>query len=352
VLLCRIDFTDGLMTTGTVAARLGLTRAVVGQVAASVGGLGLVLVLAAFLTPSFYSGANLTLILSQVGFIGVTAIGQTFVLLVGGIDLSVGAVIGLTMVTVAVVSGGDSARLTPAVILAFALGLAVGAANAFLTVVRRVPPFIATFASFTLAEGALLAWTKGAPSGQIPTSLKPLGAGGVGPIPVPALIFVGLLAVSAVALARGTYGRRIYATGHNPVAARMAGVPAKLVVASTYLVCAACAVLGGLMLSGYTGYVDNQLIGSLNLTSIAAAVVGGTSLAGGRGGVLRSTVGVVLIACLNSFMLLVNAGNAGQLIIEGLVILAAVWLQARPRGVGSAYAQRGVPRDSALNRQP
>jgi ribose/xylose/arabinose/galactoside ABC-type transport system permease subunit len=340
------------MSTGTAAARLGLSRAVVGQVAASVGGLGLVLVLAAFLTPSFYSGANLTLILSQVGFIGVTAIGQTFVLLVGGIDLSVGAVIGLTMVTVAVVSGGDSARLAPAVLLAFALGLAVGAANAFLTVVRRVPPFIATFASFTLAEGAVLAWTKGAPSGQIPASLKPLGAGSVGPIPVPALVFVGLLAVSAVALARGTYGRRIYATGHNPVAARMAGVPAKLVVASTYLVCAACAVLGGLMLSGYTGYVDNQLIGSLNLTSIAAAVVGGTSLAGGRGGVLRSTVGVVLIACLNSFMVLVNAGNAGQLIIEGLVILAAVWLQARPRGAGSARTQRGVLRDSVPNQQP
>lgn len=337
------------MTTAT-AARLPLNRPVVGQVAASLGGLGLVLILAAILTPRFYSGANLTLVLSQVGFIGVTAIGQTFVLLVGGIDLSVGAVIGLTMVTIAVATGGHGARLAPAIVLAFALGLAVGAANAFLTVVRRVPAFIATFASFTLAEGAVLAWTKGAPSGQIPTSLHPLGAGSVGPVPVPALVFVALLAVSAVALARGTYGRRIYSTGHNPVAARMAGVPTKLVVTSTYLVCAACAVLGGLMLSGYTGYVDNQLIGSLNLNSIAAAVVGGTSLVGGRGGVLRSTVGVLLIACLDSFMVLVNAGNAGQLIIEGLVILVAVWLQARPGGHWPGLrAHRDAPLDPDPN---
>lgn len=340
------------MTTAT-AARFPLNRAVAGQVAASLGGLGLILIVAAILTPRFYSGANLTLILSQVGFIGVTAIGQTFVLLVGGIDLSVGAVIGLTMVTVAVVTGGHGARLAPAIVLAFALGLGVGAANAFLTVVRRVPPFIATFASFTLAEGAVLAWTKGAPSGQIPASLNPLGAGSVGPVPVPALVFVALLAVSAVALARGTYGRRIYATGYNPVAARMAGVPAKLVVTSTYLVCAACAVLGGLMLSGYTGYVDNQLIGSLNLNSIAAAVVGGTSLAGGRGGVLRSTVGVLLIACLDSFMVLVNAGNAGQLCIEGLVILVAVWLQARPGGRRPGLrARRDAPRDPDPNQLP
>jgi ribose/xylose/arabinose/galactoside ABC-type transport system permease subunit len=340
------------MSTAT-AARFPLNRAVAGQVVASLGGLGLVLILAAILTPRFYSGANLTLILSQVGFIGVTAIGQTFVLLVGGIDLSVGAVIGLTMVTVAVVTGGHGLHLTPAIILAFVFGIAVGAANAFLTVVRGVPAFIATFASFILAEGAVLAWTKGAPSGQIPAALRPLGAGSVGPVPVPALVFVALLAVSAVALGRGTYGRRIYATGLNPVAARMAGVPTKLVVTSTYLVCAACAVLAGLMLSGYTGYVDNQLIGSLNLNSIAAAVVGGTSLAGGRGGVLRSTVGVLLIACLDSFMVLVNAGNAGQLIIEGLVILVAVWLQARPPGVRPGIrAQRGVAPNPAPNQLP
>ncbi len=314
-----------------LAGRLPVSRGVAVQIAASLAGLAVVLVLAAALTPRFYSGANLQLVLSQIGFIGVTAIGQTLVLLIGGIDLSVGAVIGLTMVTVATVTGGSGAKLAPAILLSFGLGLLVGTANAVLTTVRNVPPFIATFATFTLAEGALQAWTKGAPSGQIPAALGPLGGGSAGGIPIPVLVFCALLVLSALALARTTYGRRVYATGSNPLAARLAGVPTRLVVASTYLACAVCAVLAGLMISGYTGYVDNQLIGSLNLDSIAAAVIGGTSLAGGQGGVIRSTIGVVLIACLDSFMILANAGNAGQLSIEGAVILGAVWLQARPR---------------------
>lgn len=321
--------------TSFVLGRLSGRRGMAGQFAAAGGGLAAVLIAAAILTPPFYSIANLALILSQVGFIGVTAIGQTLVLLVGGIDLSVGAVIGLTMVTVAVASGGSGGRLGPAIAIAFGLGLLVGVANALLAAVRRVPAFIATFATFILAEGAVLAWTKGAPSGQIPASLGTIGAGKAAGVPVPALIFAGLLVLSMFVLSRTTYGRRIYATGSNHIAARLAGIPTTLIVASAYLISAACAVLAGLLISGYTGYVDNQLIGSLNLDSIAAAVVGGTSLAGGRGGVGRTTVGVILIACLQSFMVLLNAGNAGKLTIEGAVILGAVWLQTRQRS-GSA----------------
>lgn len=312
------------------ADHLHVNRWMVAQVAVSLAGLSVVLLLAAILTPPFYSQANLILVLSQIGFIGVTAIGQTLVLLVAGIDLSVGAVMGLTMVTIAVVTGGNGGRLVLAILVAFGFGALVGAANAFLTTIRHVPPFIATFATFILVEGGLLAWTKGAPSGKIPSALDPLGAGTAAGVPIPAIIFGLALTVSALILGRTTYGRRIYATGSNQAASRLAGVPTKLIVASTYVACALFAVLAGLMISGYIGYVDNQLIGTLNLDSIAAAVVGGTSLVGGRGGVLRSTVGVLLIACLDSFMVLVNAGNAGQLIIEGLIILGAVWLQAHP----------------------
>lgn len=331
MLLFRAGWTECAVNS-SLLGRFPAWRGMAAQFAATAGGLVAILIVAAILTPPFYSAANLTLILIQVGFIGVTGIGQTLVLLVGGIDLSVGAVIGLTMVTVAVATGGQGGRLGTAIALAFGLGLLVGVVNALLAAIRRVPAFIATFATFILAEGVLLAWTKGAPSGQIPASLGTIGAGKAAGIPVPALIFAVLLALSAFTLTRTTYGRRIYATGSNQVAARLAGIPTTVIVASAYVASAACAVVAGLLISGYTGYVDNQLIGSLNLDSIAAAVVGGTSLAGGRGGVGRTTVGVILIACLQSFMLLLNAGNAGKLIIEGAVILGAVWLQARQRG--------------------
>lgn len=291
----------------------------------------MVLAAAAILAPQFYSSENLSLILRQIGIIGITAIGQTLVLLVAGIDLSVGAVIGLTMVVVAQQTGGANAALPAAVALAFALGAGIGLANAAMIVGRRVPPFVATFAMFILVQGALLAWTKGAPSGRIPSALGPWGSAELLGIPVPALIFAATLAVAAAILGRTTYGRAIYATGNNATAARLSGIPTGPVIASAYLICALLAVVAGLLISGYTGYVDNELIGSLNLDSIAAAVVGGTSLAGGQGGALRAAAGAVLIACLVNLMLLLDAGTAGQLILEGLVIVFAAWLQTRGR---------------------
>jgi ribose transport system permease protein len=301
------------------------------QVGASVIGLAAVLVAAAIFTPGFYAEANLSLIAQQIGFIGVAALGQTFCLLVAGIDLSVGAVTGLTMVVLAVVSGGSNGRLWLAIVVALALGLGVGLVNAVLVAWRKAPPFVATFATFTLVEGALLAWTSGAPSGSIPTDLAPLGAGKLWGVPSPLIVFLCLLAACGFVLTRTTYGRRLYATGSNPTAARFSGIPTRTITASAYLICAVCAVITGLLISGYIGSVDYQLINSINLNCIAAAIVGGTTFAGGEGGAFRTAVGVVLLACLLSFMLLLHTGNAGQLILEGAVILGAVWLQTEAR---------------------
>lgn len=323
---------------GSIGARLGPAR--VRQTLASVAGLALVLVIAALFARDFYASANLVLVAQQIGFIGVAALGQTFTLLLGGIDLSVGAVSGLTMVVVAVVSGGNNDRLAIAILVAFALGIAVGIGNAILVTWRNAPPFVATFATFTLVEGALLAWTKGAPSGNIPGALGSLGAGSVAGIPAPLLVFIGLFLACAFALTKTTYGRRIYATGSNQTAARLTGVPTRTVITSAYVICALCAVVAGLLISGYIGYVDNQLVGSINLNCIAAAVIGGTTFAGGEGGAARTTLGVILLACLLSLMVFFNAGISGQLILEGAVILGAVWLQNRGKAAGRAVRRR------------
>lgn len=299
------------------------------RVAASGGGIALVLVAAAVFTPQFYSAANLGDLARQVAFIGVAAVGQTFVLLVAGLDLSVGAVLGLAMVVTAQLAGGSNSGLPLALAAALVFALVAGGINAGLVVARRVPPFVATFATFTLVEGGLSAWTQGAPSGQIPPALTALGAGGLAGIPTPLIVFAVLAAVAAFVLTRTTYGRRVYATGAGAPAARLSGVPIRAITASAYLICAVTALLAGLMTAGYSGYVDTYLSQNLNLDSIAAVVVGGTALTGGKGGIGRTVTGVVLIALLVDFVGLLGAGNAGQLLIEGAVILGAVWLGNR-----------------------
>jgi ribose/xylose/arabinose/galactoside ABC-type transport system permease subunit len=279
--------------------------------------------------PGVFGSDNLRLILFQAGFIGITAIGQTLVLLVGGIDLSIGAVIGLTTVIVASHTNGRAGALPAAIVLAALAGLAVGAVNAGLVVLRRVPPFVATFATFVLVQGAITAATRGAPSGDIPTALAPLGADRIAGIPVPLWLFAALALLTGLVLARGTAGRRVYATGANPRAARLSGIRVAWVVAAAYLVSAALAVLAGLVDAAYVGHVDAQLSRSLNLDSVAAAVIGGVALTGGEGTMGQTAVGCVLLAVLLVWMLELGAGAGGQLAVEGAVILLAVWLQRR-----------------------
>ena len=285
--------------------------------------------LAAVTAPGVFGSDNLRLILFQAGLIGITAIGQTLVLLVAGIDLSIGAVIGLTTVIVASHTNGRAGALPLAIILAALAGLAVGAVNAGLVVLRRVPPFVATFATFVLVQGAITAATRGAPSGDIPDALAPLGADRIAGIPVPLWLFAALALVTGLVLARGSAGRRLYATGANPRAARLSGIRVAWVVAAAYLISAALAVLAGLVDAAYVGHVDAQLSRSLNLDSVAAAVIGGVALTGGEGTIGQTAVGCLVLAVLLVSMLELGAGAGGQLAVEGAVILLAVWLQRR-----------------------
>jgi ribose/xylose/arabinose/galactoside ABC-type transport system permease subunit len=308
---------------------------------APIGGLLVLLVVAAITTPDLYNSDNLTLVLFQVGLIGVTAIGQTLVLLVAGIDLSIGAVIGLTTVIVASRTNGDGGELPVAIGLAALAGLGVGLVNALLVLVRQVPPFVATFATFVLIQGAITAATRGAPSGEIPDALDPLGADKVAGIPTPVLIFAGLALVAGIVLARTTGGRWLYATGANRRAAQLSGVPTALVIGAAYVVSALLAVLGGLIDAAYVGHVDAELSRSLNLDSVAAAVIGGVALTGGRGTIGQTVSGVALLAFLLVWMLQLGAGPGAQLAVEGAAILLAAWLQIRAPTIKATATQTG-----------
>jgi ribose transport system permease protein len=291
--------------------------------------LGIALIAAAVFTPEFYSATNLANVLRQAAILGIVAIGQTFVLLTAGIDLSVGGVMGMSMIIAAQVSGGDNSALLPAVALALLVGIVVGAVNAFLVVSRNVPPFVATLATFILLEGARDAWTQGIPSGALPQALQFFGQRNFVFIPVPALILLVVGFVGIFVLHRTTYGRSLYALGSNPSAAYMSGISVRLLKASAYVVCSVLAIVGGLVLSGYIGYVDRYLGQGFELDSIAASVVGGVSLAGGRGGVGGALAGVLLLAVLTNIVIFLDLGEPAQLIVKGAVIIGAVALQAR-----------------------
>jgi ribose/xylose/arabinose/galactoside ABC-type transport system permease subunit len=296
---------------------------------APLAGVTLVLILAAITTPDFYNADNLRLVLFQAGLIGITALGQTLVLLVAGIDLSIGAVIGLTTVIVASHSDGQNGALAVAIVLAALAGLAVGVVNAALVLLRGVPPFVATFATFVLVQGAITAATRGAPSGDIPSALTPLGADRIAGIPVPTWLFAALAVATALVLAGTTIGRRLYATGSNRRASALSGIRTHWFIAGAYVASALLAVLAGLVDAGYVGHVDAQLSRSLNLDSVAAAVIGGIALTGGEGTVGQTVGGVALLAVLLVWMVQLGGGVGAQLAVEGAVILLAVWLQQR-----------------------
>lgn len=292
-------------------------------------GLAVALVAAAIVTPEFYSPTNLVNVLRQAAILGLVAIGQTFVLLAAGIDLSVGGVMGMSMIIAAQVSGGNDSSLAAAVVLALLMGVTVGCVNAFLVVKRNVPPFVATLATFILLEGARDAWTRGIPSGSIPGALQFLGQENVFFVPVPALLLLVFGAASIFVLRRTTFGRSLYAVGSNPLAAYMSGLRVGLIKCAAYVICSVLAAVGGLVLSGYIGYVDRYLGQGFELDSIAASVVGGVSLAGGKGGVGGALAGVGLLTVVTNIVIFLNLGESAQLFVKGLVIIAAVALQAR-----------------------
>lgn len=301
-------------------------------------GLVVILIIALFLAPSFFQPANLGNLSRQAAILAIVAAGQTLVLLVRGIDLSVGAVMTLSMVIVARVSEGNDGQLAVAIGAALLLGLTVGALNAVLVVGRRVPPFVATLATAVLIVGFQTAWTQGVPGGGIPSALAELGSSRILGIPAPTYIALIVIGIVAIVLKFTILGRWLYSAGGNPEAARMSGVPVAWVTAGAYIACSLLAVFGGLLLGGYAGYVDAYLGVGYDLDSIAAAVIGGTSFAGGVGGVGRSLLGAVVIASALNMIVLTGADEWLQLVVKGAIILVAVAVQttrwSRPRRGG------------------
>jgi len=297
---------------------------------ALVGVVALILIVGAILEPdSFLTSDNMLNVLRQASVVGVLAIGMTFVIATGGIDLSVGS-----MVAAAAVAGGQLADSGSVafVLGALTMGILLGGINASAIAFGRVVPFIATLAMFTMARGLAL-WL----SDKTPVSLFSLdgvrwfGNGEVIGIPSAAIVFLAITAFAWVLLNRTRYGRYVVATGGNREAARIAGVKVPWIVFSVYVITGICAAIAAILVSGRLAS-SSPIIGNLyELDAIAAVVIGGSALAGGRATIVGTFLGVITFALIFNLLTLMDLAVEIQQITKGLIILAAVLVQRKER---------------------
>jgi ribose/xylose/arabinose/galactoside ABC-type transport system permease subunit len=311
-----------------LVARRG-TRLYVVIVAAAL----LAAVMIAVFERDFYRSQNQHVLMQQISVLGLVTLGQLLVLLVAGIDLSVGAVMDATLIVIALMNRHHD-RLALSLVLCLVLGAGVGLVNGLLVSLRNVPPFAATLGMLAVIEGSILVYTKGIPAGQIPSSLRPVALSGIGIVPYSLLICLGVAAFLTFVLRRGTFGREIYAVGRSPEVARRAAISTTTIRVSAYVACSVLAATAGIILSAYVGYVDPKIGGNYNLESIAAAVLGGVAFTGGEGGALGALAGAVFLLALLNVVTLSSLNPFMQLIVQGVVMLVAVsafqFLNERP----------------------
>lgn len=285
--------------------------------------LVIVVVISAVLSPAFYKVSNLLNILRATAVLGIVSIGQTIVILGGGIDLSVGAVMGTVAIFISEFTGGKDENVVVAILACLLIGGVVGWINGLLTTKRNIPPFVATLGMLIFVEGVRFAYTGGVISGRPAPFIRVL-ASIVGFIPIPMVIMVIAAIMISVILNKTAFGRRLYAIGGNREAARFSGIEVDRISTITYILCGLFAAIAGLLLAGYIGYGDRYLGRGFDLDSIAAVVVGGTSFAGGRGNIGGTIAGVFLLTALYNIVLILNLEVHYQYILKGMVIIGAV----------------------------
>lgn len=277
-------------------------------------------------SPAFLTAQNGINVLRQISINAILAIGVTYVILTGGIDLSLGSVLALTGVLAATFAHPDTYPLIVPLAIGIFGGVLIGLLNGLLITRFRVAPFIVTLGMMTIARGGALIVSKGRPVSNLSASFNFIGSGDILGIPVPIVILAAVFAISYFILSKTTLGRYIYAVGGNEEAARASGINTHKIKIAAYSICAGLAGLAGIIqASRITTGQPNAGI-SYELDAIAAVVIGGTSLSGGIGSVTGTLLGALLIGTLNNGLDLLNVSSYYQQVVKGLIIIGAVIL--------------------------
>jgi ribose transport system permease protein len=285
------------------------------------------------LTPDFRTSANAEDILRQCVGLGLAAVGQTIVILLGGIDLSVGSVAKLSEMMAAIIMNGNTSMIVPAVAAVVGIGALVGLVNGLLVTRLHIAPFIATFGMFGLLQGiAFLIST--APIGLAADPVVTAYDAKMGPVYTFVVGFAAVVVVIWIVLARTRVGRHIYAAGADPQVARLAGIRVNLLRVGGYMACGVFAALAGLYLLSRSGIGDPTLGDDYQFDSITAVVLGGASLAGGRGGVIGTIGGVLLLSVISNVFDLTQIDASYQQLLRGAILLVAFSLYQRRKYSG------------------
>jgi ribose transport system permease protein len=317
---------------GSALARLASTRE-----AGVLAALVVLCVAVSLASPYFFTPRNVFNVLQGMSTIGIMAVGMTMVLVAGGLDLSVGSALAVGAVLTARLMTYDGLSPWLAVAAALAAGLAFGLVNGLLVTRARIVPFIATLGTLSVGRGlAFLLATGGAGAVASNVPMRDpgvgfLGAGYVGPVPMPVLLMFALVGIAAAFLGNTVLGRQVYAVGSNARAARLSGVPVERVQLFTYVVTGGLSALAGVVSTGLLSTASTNLGQGVELDVIAAAVIGGTSLAGGEGTVYGALIGAAIMAVVRNAFVLLGLPLHFQTMIIGLVILLAVGLDRRRR---------------------
>ena len=276
-------------------------------------------------SPNFLTWLNLVNVVRQISINGILAVGVTYVLLTGGVDLSLGSLVALTGVVAACFAHPGQYPVVVPITLGVVTGTLCGALNGVVVTKGKVAPFIVTLGMMTVARGLALVVSNGRPVSNLSPAFTWLG-GDVGIVPIPAILMAVLALVSLVFLHKFRLGRYIYAVGGNEHAARAAGINVGRVKLFAYTLCGALAGVAGVTLAARitTGQPNAGL--GYELDAIAAVVIGGTSLSGGVGGVGGTLLGALLMGVINNGLDLLNVPSYYQAIVKGIIIVAAVGL--------------------------
>lgn len=275
--------------------------------------------------PNFMSGSNLYLVSRQISFVAVVAFGELFVILTGGIDLSVGSIMGLSGVVAAgAMAGGQPIVLS--VILGLATGLLLGFINGLLISYVRIAPFIVTLGMLSFARGVILIVTKGWPITNIPKPFLTVGQGDFLALPIPLWVMIVLAAIAHFLLSRTAFGRRTYAIGGNEQATFLSGIDVKKIKVVLYMISGFMASVVGIILIARFNSAQADTGTGWELDAIAAAVIGGTSLSGGSGSIVGVIIGAAIMGVIRNGLVLMRVSPYWQTAVIGIIIVLAAVL--------------------------
>ena len=291
-------------------------------------------IFASILSSSFLSVSNLFNVVKQITVAGIVGCGMTFVILTGGIDLSVGSIVGLAgAIAAGILVSTENVFL--AILAALGIGIVCGAINGFFVAQCEIPPFIATLGMMTLLRGCVLVYTKGAPIAIKVDAYKFIGKGTILGVPVPILLLVILYLIAHYILNQTGFGRSIYALGGNKEAARLSGIRVKYSEWIVYIFNGLMSGIAAIVLTARLGSAQSTSGEGIEMDAIAAVILGGTSLSGGTGFVLPTVIGAMIMGIIDNILTLMTVNPHATNIVKGEVVLLAVMVDKKVKDLSA-----------------